>query len=336
MAKVSIVLPLYNKEEYVDTTLRAVRDQTFQNWELVIVDDGSTDNSSKIAGKHALEDNRIKMISQENKGVSAARNRGIRNASGEWIWFVDADDIPDKYFLSNVFSDDFTEHIDIIVGNYKRIEKNKSIQSVKIEEKGSIPVEQFPAVFMKYQYATGYWGYLWNKLIRRQKLEKYKIRFQEGLSLAEDLKLMSALYRKNAKVFCVPYFAMQYTVDADHSAGRKKADYLSQLEIQLEIKEWIVDDRNIMEKRDFFKQRISSYAAFAVFYGYEDNRNWKKTAETLLANQRVVSQLSTKNIERTMRPIVWCLKNRKIFMMNLYLYLRKRIRDIYRRWKRDE
>lgn len=335
MPRVSIILPVYNKEEYLDTTLSLLISQSFQDWELIIVDDGSTDNSSKIVRKYALSDSRIKTISQENRGVSAARNQGISNASGEWIWFVDADDVPNKEFLCNIFSNSFPDDIDIIVGNYERLEKNESIQIVEIKEKGYISSEQFPDIFMKYQYVTGYWGYLWNKLIKRQQLMKHNIRFQEGLTLAEDLKFMIALYRRNVKLFCVPYFSMRYTVDSNNSSGRKKIDYLSQLEIQLEIKEWIVDYRKSVIEIEFFKKIISSYAAFVIFYGYEDNLNCKKLAKILLDNPHVMSQLSTKNIERTMLPIVWCLKNRKIFIMNVYLYLRKMLRNIYRIVKKD-
>ena len=335
MPRVSIILPVYNKEEYLDTTLSLLISQSFQDWELIIVDDGSTDNSSKIVRKYALSDSRIKIISQENRGVSAARNQGISNASGEWIWFVDADDVPNKEFLCNIFSNSFPDDIDIIVGNYERLEKNGSIQIVEIKEKGYISSEQFPDIFMKYQYVTGYWGYLWNKLIKRQQLMKHNIRFQEGLTLAEDLKFMIALYRRNVKLLCVPYFSMRYTVDSNNSSGRKKIDYLSQLEIQLEIKEWIVDYRKSVIEIEFFKKIISSYAAFVIFYGYEDNLNCKKLAKILLDNPHVMSQLSTKNIERTMLPIVWCLKNRKIFIMNVYLYLRKMLRNIYRILKMD-
>lgn len=335
MPRVSIILPVYNKEEYLDTTLSLLISQSFQDWELIIVDDGSTDNSSKIARKYALSDSRIKIISQKNRGVSVARNQGISNASGEWIWFVDADDVPNKEFLCNIFSYSFSDDIDIIVGNYERLEKNGSIQIVEIKEKGYISSEQFPDIFMKYQYITGYWGYLWNKLIKRHQLMKYNIRFQEGLTLAEDLKFMIALYRRNVKLICVPYFSIRYTVDSNNSSGRKKIDYLSQLEIQLEIKEWIVDSRKSAIEIEFYKKIISSYAAFVIFYGYEDNLNCKKLTKILLDNPHVMSQLSTKNIERTMLPIVWCLKNRKIFIMNVYLYLRKMLRNIYRILKKD-
>lgn len=335
MPRVSIILPVYNKEEYLDNTLSLLITQSFQDWELIIIDDGSTDNSSKIARKYAFGDDRIKVISQENKGVSAARNQGINNASGEWIWFVDADDMPNKEFLRNIFLYNLPNDIDIIAGNYERLEKDGSIQKVAIEEKGYISSEQFPDIFMKYQYVTGYWGYLWNKLINRQRLMRCSIRFQEGVTLAEDLQFMVALYRQDVKLICVSYFAMRYTVDSNNSSTRKKIDYLSQLEIQLEIKEWIIDCEKRVERIGFFEKIISSYAAFVIFYGYEDDISCIELSKTLLNNPHVVSQLSTKDIEHTMLPIVWCLKKKKVFIMNVYLYLRKILKNICKMLKRD-
>ncbi|MGN0358414.1 MAG: glycosyltransferase family 2 protein [Blautia sp.] len=330
MPKVSIILPVYNKDEYLSATLNLLINQSYQDWELIVVDDGSTDDSSEIIESFALRDHRINIISQENRGVSAARNLGLSRATGEWIWFVDADDFPNKDFLTNVFSHYIDDEVGIIVGNYERLEKNSIINKIEIEESGYISAEQFPDIFMKYQYSTGFWGYLWNKLLNRKQLIKNNLKFQEGLTLAEDLKFMVALYRSNTILFCIPCFAMRYTVDSSNSSGEKKIDYLSQLEIQLEIKKWIIDYRGCNKNSDFFKKIISSYAAFVIFYGYEDNLDCVKLAKELVNNPNVELQLCTKDIESTMFPIVLCLKRKWFLVMNAYLFCRKTVRDIYR------
>ena len=85
MPKVSIILPVYNKDEYLSATLNLLINQSYQDWELIVVDDGSTDDSSEIIESFALRDHRINIISQENRGVSAARNLGLSRATGEWI-----------------------------------------------------------------------------------------------------------------------------------------------------------------------------------------------------------------------------------------------------------
>lgn len=100
MADISVIIPLFNKEKCIEQSVRSVLTQTFPNFELIIVDDGSTDNSVAIIQQ--MEDQRIRLISQKNMGPSAARNTGVRNANTEWIVFLDADDelLPDalKHF----------------------------------------------------------------------------------------------------------------------------------------------------------------------------------------------------------------------------------------------
>lgn len=95
---ISIIIPLYNKAAQIEATLRGVFRQTFADFEVIIVNDGSTDNSAEIAG--SIKDNRIRIINQENAGVSAARNRGRAEAKGEFVAFLDADDQWDKDYLA--------------------------------------------------------------------------------------------------------------------------------------------------------------------------------------------------------------------------------------------
>lgn len=89
---ISIIVPCYNQAQYLDECLQSVLDQTYDNWECIIINDGSPDNTEETAKKWTNKDNRFKYIFQENKGVSAARNNGIKNAKGEWILPLDGDD----------------------------------------------------------------------------------------------------------------------------------------------------------------------------------------------------------------------------------------------------
>lgn len=333
MPKVSIIMPVYNKAAFLKQTLDAIVSQKYSDWELIIVNDGSTDESEAIIKQYIKKEFRISYISQYNKGVSAARNTGLSKAKGEWIWFVDADDLPDIQFLQSVFGDTNCKGINIVVGFYKCLNQYGRERIVNIDEIGDIPVDEIPNMFMKYQYDTGFWGYIWNKLIRREWLMKKNILFQEGVGLAEDLQFMVKLYQMDPKILVVPYYAMKYTENLSHTLGEKKVYYFVQLNIQMEIKKWIIDDKKMKKYIPFFKKIISYYVAFVIFYAYEEKENYKEAAKILMSNLEVKNQLCVDNIKGSMRVIVWCIKEKKIFLLNMYLKVRDSIRKLYRRMK---
>ena len=109
MEKVSVIIPIYNAEKFLSLCLESIINQTYKNLEIVLVNDGSLDNSIEICRQYAERDNRIKIIDDKNRGVSYARNKGIEKATGQYILFIDSDDIVKK------------NYIDILV---KKINKN--------------------------------------------------------------------------------------------------------------------------------------------------------------------------------------------------------------------
>ncbi len=101
----SIVMPAYGVEKYIDRAIQSIQNQTFGNWEILVVDDCTKDGSGRIAEKYASEDSRIQVIRHEvNRGLSAARNTGTRAARGEYIWFMDPDDYVDHTLLAQVYA----------------------------------------------------------------------------------------------------------------------------------------------------------------------------------------------------------------------------------------
>lgn len=120
--KISVIIPVYNAEIFLSKCIESVLFQSYQNWELILINDGSTDNSSQICDFYVLKDNRIKVIHKQNQGVSAARNSGLDVAVGEYICFIDSDDVIDLRLFEIVlpFID---KQIDCIVYGYDRIHK---------------------------------------------------------------------------------------------------------------------------------------------------------------------------------------------------------------------
>lgn len=113
MPKVSVIIPVYNTEEYLEKCLYSIVNQTLNEIEIICVDDGSTDNSLQILKKYAENDNRIKVITQENSGAAVARNNGIDNAKGEYLYFIDSDDYVDLSFLEKMYNQSIDTDSDI-------------------------------------------------------------------------------------------------------------------------------------------------------------------------------------------------------------------------------
>lgn len=116
---VSFIIPIYNAEKYLDECIKSIIKQTYSNFELLLVNDGSTDNSAIICDTYANKDSRIKVIHKINGGVSSARNIGLDNAKGEYICFVDADDVIHPKLLETTLSVLMETQQDIIIYRYK-------------------------------------------------------------------------------------------------------------------------------------------------------------------------------------------------------------------------
>ena len=120
MVKISVVIPVYNVEKYLEQCLDSVIAQSFEDIEVICVNDGSTDSSLEILKRYADNDSRIKIISQKNKGAGAARNVGIENAAGEYVYFMDSDDYlnSDAFERLNGFLDDEPDFVMFKISNF--------------------------------------------------------------------------------------------------------------------------------------------------------------------------------------------------------------------------
>src|SRR5699024_1200447 len=123
---ISVIIPIYNKEEYLDECINSVVNQTYKNLEIILVNDGSTDRSEVIINKWYKKDDRIVFLNQENKGVSSARNKGISKANGEYVFFIDADDRLEDNALNLLYKYSLINKSDIIMSNFIHV-KNKYI-----------------------------------------------------------------------------------------------------------------------------------------------------------------------------------------------------------------
>ncbi len=182
---ISIIVPVYNVEVFLPDCLKSVSQQTYKDFEVLLVDDGSTDRSGSICDDYVKTDNRFKVFHKQNGGVSSARNYAIDKIQGEWVYFCDADDILYCNVLETLIKN-FDENVDSTMGGYIRMNNHGNIlEENTIYEEINMSVEETLHDLYKPKYNM-YNGYIWNRLFRRSIIEKYHLRFREDIYIKED------------------------------------------------------------------------------------------------------------------------------------------------------
>lgn len=194
--KVSVIVPVYNAEKYLNMCIHSIQEQTHANWELLLINDGSTDGSETICRSFAKADERIRLISQKNQGVSAARNAGLAHAAGDYITFVDSDDELEKDALEVLLKDIKQHRADIASATKDAVWPDGRRQS--LHNDGTVSIcEDDEMVKRSLQY-DDFTRSLHAKLFTRELL--CNVRFAEGHNINEDGYFMFECYVKKPKV----------------------------------------------------------------------------------------------------------------------------------------
>ncbi len=206
----SIVMPVYNVAPYLDEALDSAENQTLEDIEIICVNDGSTDNSLEILENHAKKNNRIKIISQKNQGLSGARNTGMNAATGKYIYFFDSDDVMALYAMEKAVEKLEKYNADMLEFNVKRFEYNDTVDlsnfsyidlPVKVcnWKKGENPFDTFNTKCVA----------VWTYVYRRSFLTKNNLEFKKGLRTHEDILftwLVTPCLKKMVKDKNIGYF----------------------------------------------------------------------------------------------------------------------------------
>lgn len=179
----SIIVPIYNVEKYIEQCLVSILEQSYKNLEIILVNDGTKDNSMKVIEKY-LSDSRIKVINKENGGLSSARNTGLEVANGDYIAFVDSDDWVDIDNLIKLYEIARANDLDLIMGNVREYPSNKVLQLEKYSGIKS-GIELFEEMLRKKEYLET----VWKCIYKKEFLQKNNLKFIQGL-LHEDTPFM--------------------------------------------------------------------------------------------------------------------------------------------------
>ena len=251
--KISVIVPVYNVEEYLDECLVSIVNQTYKNLEILVIDDGSTDNSGKMCDEWATKDKRIKVFHKENGGLSSARNVGLKHATGKWISFVDSDDFIDTTMYEELIKNSIGA--DLVCCEYFSY-KNNSLDKV------TFSYDNYDIKYMiRKMFSLGD-GTVWNKMYLREKLDN--LLFIEDVKAMEDISFFYTYLDKISKINYVHkplYYFRQREGSIRHVGDPKKL--ITSIESA-----YIVN--KVFEKYDIFERYYIQCDNICNFYIYRN------------------------------------------------------------------
>ncbi len=269
MRTISIIIPVYNKEPYLEELFADLLAQSFSDFECIIVDDGSTDNSGKICDKIAAKDERFRILHIPNGGVSNARNCGMKIACGDYMTFIDSDDRLHPDYLGNLLNCIQKSGADIVIGNHMTLfTENNALEPALMPCIGKNTAQECFPNFGAIQKNFGLLGWCWAKLMPRELALKSK--FNQELKLAEDLDYYLGIYPHLKTIYFddKPYY--YYRANAENSSVRiddDKIDYFAQFKLNLKLRNFfIVQNVYSAGNRLYVDERLSSYAFLTLFH----------------------------------------------------------------------
>lgn len=261
---VSVIIPIYNGQDTIEDLVETIKNQSYRNWEVIIVDDGSTDFTHQRCEIIAEKDNRIKLICNSHQGVSVARNTGIESAQGEWITFVDADDMLSSNYLSNLIKPiaEFPS-TELVISGYKNVNRNNYEITQKVIYNRQYSTNAVGCFFNNLDVFHFYPFFPYSKLYKTAIIKKHKIFFDEKMSLGEDrvfiLQYLSNI--NNLMVIDSCDYSIMSAINNQSLSSKKRSPY------------------------DYYRNFKCSYEALIEFFKKKTLRIIKEYADDFIINK---------------------------------------------------
>lgn len=263
---ISIIIPAYNVEKNIDRALKSACEQSFGNIEVLVIDDGSTDNTANVVSKLASNDNRITLIKKENGGAASARNVGIAKASGEYLLFLDADDYyPDKESISKLYQGVSSNDVDACLGSFCTEDKNG--RTKEFSEYGLFSGYTFSEdslmEYKDYQFDYGFQ----RGIYKRKLIIANNIRFPE-IGFYEDPPFMVAVLNSANKIYCLKAITYVYTLGHLNNVLNKEKIHFILKGIEMNLR--FARDNNLQRLFNLTIKRLTEEYARDIAEYYDD------------------------------------------------------------------
>lgn len=332
MVDVSVILPVYNVESYLKKAIKSVINQTHRNIEIIIVNDGSTDNSGEICETFASQDSRIKIIHQPNKGVGPARNIGLSMATGLYVYFMDPDDFIDSKLIEENLEMAKRNNANIVIFGYSKvIQKNNRYVATELKTPDISDVKsvkEFKEIFKPFFDFGAYT--VWNRIYKREFLINNRLMYRNQ-SIGQDALFNLEVFKKNSEGIYFNQNHYYYYVDRPNSSVNRYHN--NRFEKQFEI---IKNLNELLEQLDYSspsKEQILYKEYLGALYSELKNLTsekckmkpklkTKRIEEILMKNQEIsdaiINSRNNKEYSLMMKLILFSLQKR-FFKLSLLL-----------------
>lgn len=342
----SVIVPCYNVKLYLKECIESIIGQSFKDFELFIIDDGSTDGCSEICDKYKEKDNRIRVFHQANAGVSVARNKGIKNANAEWIIFIDPDDWVEKGMLEALHEIVSETKADLYLFDYyqefakKRVIKQFMSQSgylpqETIKELRLAPFNQFIKNGKIEEYET---NVIWDKVYKTDILRSNKLHFIEEARKGQDV-----IFNAEAFQLCNSYYYFHKTLYhyrylESSITNRYNPNVRFYNEIAFREQERIINQYKLQEEYwDNYYVRVLTrlYSCMRLYYFHEKNpKSWLQTKKELRQvlktepYKNAMNRVKQQFLHGGQKIFVLCLKSRCFLFLKILVRARIKIQQI--------
>jgi len=256
--KISVIVPVYNMQEYLKDCLNSIINQTFSDLEIIIINDGSSDNSYDIIKEYALKDARIVVINQVNKGLSGARNKGLEIAKGEYIAFIDSDDTVDLNMLEKLYTKVQNHNIDIAVSQSKRVENGKIISKTNLPRNLSKD-HLFNALQNSFSPAV------YTKIYRKELFIKNRITFPKGCNYEENITTIKLFHSASSVVYLNDTYYNYFKRTNSITATTSSKNIIDIFKVAVDMEKYFIEKDILPKYKQYIFPRIIKILNMFIF-----------------------------------------------------------------------
>lgn len=314
--KISVIVPVYNAEKGLNICLDSLKEQTYKNFEVILINDGSTDKSGDICDIYTKKDNRFKVIHSENSGVSSARNKGLDACTGDYIIFVDSDDEVKNNMLEEILYYLEQSEADVIITGITFVKEGKKVKDILPPKHGKLDLEIWEYICKD---NSGMFGYISNKMYKSCIIKDNHIRFDENKKIQEDLDFALSVYSN-----CSSFYMLDrsYYLYNQEEKNRVK-EPLTYMQIEVKKRDILIDLGIYDKYKSLHCEKLASMIFGYLYWLPQKKDKFRSETYKLYNINGIDKSLDNKSIKKLeFKFVISLLKNKKLSILWNYFKIR--------------